>query len=172
MLLVEQHAVSHLQPHLRHERLSVGKGREVDVGGLVPRVGQLGRHRHPSGQRQPRAVPPVGEVGHGHDRAGGDPGHLPQHLPGPPGGLQGLAEHHHVVGVVGERVEVGVDVEREHGHPAPDAGEEGLAVDLDPGGATTASAQLLEQVTGATAEVENPAAARHEVGDDLEVAAH
>lgn len=49
------------------------------------------------------------------------------------GGLQGLGEHHDVVGTIGELIELAVDVEVDHRDSTTDRGDQRLRVGVDAG---------------------------------------
>ena len=157
------------QIDLLEQRLQIDQGRMVQVGCRIPAVRQIPGSWHVAVQ-EPQPVAPVSEIRHGDDLPGRDLAHRRQHEIGPQHGLQGAAEHDHVVRVGREHAELAVDVELDQRNPPLDRAEHLIGTAFDPGaGAGAAANQPAEQLSVATTQVEYPRPGRDVAGDHRQV---
>ena len=73
------------------ETAKVVDGHMVDVGRVIPTVGKLLRHGHPSAKHMGKTNAPLREIGEGDKGLPSDPHQMVQHQIRPFGGLQRLA---------------------------------------------------------------------------------
>lgn len=76
---------------LGKETAKVVDGHMVDVGRVIPTVGKLLRHGHPSAKHMGKTNAPLREIGEGDEGLPPDPHKMVQHKIRPFGGLQRLA---------------------------------------------------------------------------------
>src|ERR1700719_2404802 len=107
---VQRDAAVDADPDLVAQRDKVADRAEMNVGGLVPGVGETMRERHPAGQQKSEADAPEPEIRKRHDRPPADPHELLDDPARPVRRLQGLAQHDDIerLGRIGFEIPVGV----------------------------------------------------------------
>src|SRR5581483_10398069 len=87
---VQRHRLFHLGTDLDAEIAEVLDGAEVDIGRVIPAVGQVLGARHVAAEHDLQTNAPVAEIREGHHGVAADPQHVFEHLPRPPGSLERL----------------------------------------------------------------------------------
>ena len=135
------------------------KGRQVDVGRVVPMEGQRTGDRHPALEAQAQAVPPVSKVREADNAFARHAQHFAQHQPRLAHHLERLAEHGIVVGLIGNHAQALVQVALEHVQPLAQHIQQVLEVDVHAqAGHAFADHQLAQQRSVAAAKVQDPRA--------------
>ena len=105
-------------------------GAQVNVRGVVPLVGQRGRHRHAPFQAQVGADFPVAEVGESDNRFATDADHFVEYLVRAQHRLQGLGHHHVIKAVILEIAQPAVQILLQHIHALFKTGGQVVLVDF------------------------------------------
>ena len=141
------------------EQAEIVQAEQVDVGRIVPVVGQRLGYRHHARDQQGQAVADEGEIGKGHDALAGHAQHLAEHQLGLLHLLQGAVEHRVVEGAVPDQGQAVVRVALQHGHVLAQALHHVGQVDVDAdAGHAVALVQAVDQQAVAAADVQDMAA--------------
>ena len=148
-------------------------GAQVDIGGVVPLVGQCGRHWHAPLQAQVGADPPVTEVGEGNDRLATHAQHFVEDLIRAQYCLQSLGHYHVIEAVILEIAQPFVQILLQHVDAFFEAGRQVVLVDLQT--ITTdlfVLFQMGQQGAVSAAQVQQAGVRGDPVADQLQVITH
>ena len=145
-------------PHadLVAERDKIADRAEMNVRGLVPRVGEAMSERYPPRQQKAEPDSPEAKIGKRDDRAAADADERLQNLSRLAGRLQGLAQYDHIEGLGRIGVEIAVGVALNDRKAVPDASIDARLADFDaPAIDVFVSRQIGQQGAIAATNVEN-----------------